>query len=404
MPTASDTRAALPPGPAHDEVPFNRPAFAGGEIEGLDQAFARGYTGGNGPIGARCERLLEGLTGAPRVMLTPSCTAALEMSALLLDVGPGDEVIMPSFTFVSTANAFVLRGATPVFVDIESTSLGLDPGAAAEAITDRTRAIVAVHYGGGAAEMDSIAGVARQSRLPVIEDAAQGIFARFRGRPLGSIGQLGALSFHETKNLSCGEGGALILNDAELAARAEVIQEKGTDRLRFVRGEVRAYTWVDVGSSYLMSDLTAAVLETQLERGAEITAARRSIWDAYHAAFAAGEAAGMLTRPAVPEHVEHNGHIYFLLAADRAARDRIIHELGSHRIRAQFHYVPLHSSPAGRRFGRAHGDLRVTVDVSERLVRLPLWVGMTESDVDRISNLVLTTLAGLGVEASPVGR
>jgi dTDP-4-amino-4,6-dideoxygalactose transaminase len=374
-------------------VPFNRPAFAGGERAGLDEAFASGYTGGNGPIGGRCERLLEELTGAARVALTPSCTAALEMSALLLGLGPGDEVIMPSFTFVSTANAIVLRGATPVFVDIESSTLGLDAEAAADAVTHRTRAITAVHYGGAAADMDAIMAVARSNGLAVVEDAAQGIFARFRGHALGSIGRLGALSFHETKNLSCGEGGALVVNDPELIERAEVIQEKGTNRLHFVRGEVPAYTWVDIGSSYLMSELTAAVLLAQLQRGAEITAARRAIWEAYHSALAPGEERELLTRPSVSEHVEHNGHIYFLLAPDRTSRDLVIHELGRERIRAQFHYVPLHSAPAGRRFGRAQGDLTCTEDVSERLVRLPLWVGMTAADVDRISDLVLRTLA-----------
>jgi dTDP-4-amino-4,6-dideoxygalactose transaminase len=385
--------SGLPRGPGHTELPFNRPLVTGSEAERLHEALERGYTGGNGPIGARCDRLLRKLTGAPKVLLTPSCTSALEMAALLSGVGPGDEVITPSFTFVSTANAFVLRGATPVFVDIEAETLGLDPGRVADAVTDQTRAVVPVHYGGGAARMDELTEIARDAGAMVIEDAAQGVCATYKGRALGGLGALGALSFHETKNLSCGEGGALLVNDPMLAERAEVVQEKGTDRVRFVRGKVRAYTWVDMGSSFLLSDLAAAVLEGQLERGEEITAARRVIWDAYHEAFRDAEVRGVLDRPHVPRHVRHNGHIYYLLVRNRRTRDELIARLRAQRIHAQFHYVPLHSSPAGRRYGRAAGDLLRSDEIANRLVRLPLWVGMTAADVDRVAGAVLAVLS-----------
>jgi dTDP-4-amino-4,6-dideoxygalactose transaminase len=375
----------LPPAPAHEEVPFNRPFVSGGERALIEQVLDQDYTAGNGPLADRCERLLREATAAERVLLTNSGTGALEMSALLIDIGPGDEVILPSFTFVSTANAFVLRGATPVFVDIEPETLGLDPARCAEAVGARTRAIVPVHYGGAAAEMDAIMAVARQAGAWVVEDAAQGAFAAYRGRPLGTIGELGVLSFHETKNLSCGEGGALLVNDPELVDRAEVFQEKGTNRLRFVRGEIGAYTWIDVGSSFLMSEFSAAVLLAQLEEAEYITGARREIWHAYHRAFADAEEAGILTRPLVPTHVHQNGHCYYVLARDGAARDRAIARLAEQHIRAQFHYVPLHSSPAGRRYGRTHGRLRQTDDIAARLLRMPMWIGLTIADIDRIT-------------------
>jgi dTDP-4-amino-4,6-dideoxygalactose transaminase len=372
-------------------VPFNRPFVTGREESRLREALERGYTGGNGPIGAACERLLTRVTGAARVLLTQSGTGALEMAAILAAVGPGDEVIMPSFTFVSTANAFVLRGATPVFVDIDAT-LALDPERTADAVSERTRGIVPVHYGGGAAAIDAIMPIARDVGGWVIEDAAQGAFAAYRGRALGSLGQLGALSFHETKNLSCGEGGALLVNDPALVDRAEIVQEKGTNRLRFVRGEVPAYTWVDIGSSFLMNELTAAVLLGQLELGEAITAARRLLWQAYHEAFADAETEEVVTRPLLAPDVHHNGHIYYLLARDRRSRDRAISGLAEQGIAAHFHYVPLHSSSAGLRYGRAHGELRRTEDVAGRLVRLPMWVGLTAADVDRIATLTLRLL------------
>jgi dTDP-4-amino-4,6-dideoxygalactose transaminase len=383
---------ALQPGPPHVDLPFHRPFLVGDEAAAVIRALESGYTGGNGPFSAECERLLSELTGSPNVLLTHSCTGALELAALLAEVGPGDEVIMPSFTFVSTANAFVLRGATPVFVEVRRQDLTIDPSAVEQAITRRTRAIVPVHYGGGAADMDAVCSLAAGAGAVVIEDAAQSLLARYRDRAPGAIGQLGALSFHETKNVSCGEGGALLVNDPDLVDRAEVTQEKGTDRLRFVRGEVRAYTWVDMGSSFLMSDVSAAILASQLRAAALITAAHRAIWVAYHEAFASLEAAETVVRPAIPPEVEHNGHIYWLLAPDRQSRDRVIARLGEHGVRAQFHYVPLHSSPAGLRYGRVAGDLAVTTDVAARLFRLPIWAGMTRADVDRVCELTIAAV------------
>jgi dTDP-4-amino-4,6-dideoxygalactose transaminase len=307
------------------------------------------------------------------------------MSALLAEVGPGDEVIMPSFTFSSTANAFVLRGATPVFVDVDPDTLNVDPQRVADAITLQTRVIVAMHYGGIGCDMDALGVLAREHGLLLVEDAAQGVGAALDGRALGAIGDVGTLSFHETKNISCGEGGALLVNDARLAERAEILQEKGTDRQRFARGEVSHYTWVDVGSSFVMSDVVAALLSEQLERVAEVTAARLAIWDAYHAAFEPLEQAGVVRRPVVPAGAQHNAHLYRLMLPDRAARDAVIARLAADGISAYFHYVPLHSAPAGRRFGRVHGPIDVTEAAAGTLVRLPLWVGLDDDDVARVA-------------------
>jgi dTDP-4-amino-4,6-dideoxygalactose transaminase len=373
-------------------IPFNRPYRTGDEAAAIAAAIEAGWTGGNGPQSRRCEELLAELTGARRVLMTPSCTGALEMAALLADVGPGDEVVMPSFTFVSTANAFVLRGATPVFVDVDADTLNIDPRRAADAVNARTRALVAVHYGGVGCDMEALGALARAHDLLLVEDAAQGIGASRGGQALGAIGGLGTLSFHETKNVSCGEGGALLVNDERLAARAEILQEKGTDRRRFDRGEVDQYTWIDVGSSFLMSDITAAVLADQLERVAQITAARMAIWDAYHAAFEPLERAGLLRRPVVPAGAQHNAHLYRLQLADRATRDALIAALGATGVSAYFHYVPLHSAPAGLRHARVHGPMDVTEDAAGRLVRLPLWVGLTEDDVARIAAEVARAL------------
>jgi dTDP-4-amino-4,6-dideoxygalactose transaminase len=384
--------SVLPDGPAHAELPFHRPFVSGREGAAVARSLEGGHTAGNGPFAIQCERHLATLTGAEKVLLTHSCTGALEMAALLAGIGPGDEVIMPSFTFVSTANAFVLRGATPVFVDVRPEDLTIDPTAAEAAVTRLTRAVVPVHYAGGVADMAAVNAIADHAGIVVIEDAAQSIYATYRGHAGGTLGALGALSFHETKNLSCGEGGALLVSDPAYVDRAEVLQEKGTDRLRFVRGEIRAYTWVDIGSSFLMSDLSAAILSTQLEVGPEITAARRAIWEAYHAAFAPLEAEELVVRPAFGPDVHHNGHIYWLLAPDRETRDRVIARLGEDGVRAQFHYVPLHSSPAGLRFGRSAGQLAQTTDLAGRLVRLPLWVGMTRADVERVVDLVTDAL------------
>ena len=360
-------------------IPFNRPFLTGNEVPYIAQALAASKLSGDGAFTAKCHRELVGMTGSLRALLTPSCTAALEMSALLLDLEPGDEVIMPSFTFVSTANAFAMRGAVPVFVDIRADTLNIDPRAIEPAITSRTRGIVVVHYAGVGCDMVEILAIAQRHGLTVIEDAAQGVGARRGGRALGSFGDLGTLSFHDTKNVSCGEGGALLINRAELANRAEILREKGTDRSRFLRGDVDKYTWQDIGSSYLPSELQAAMLLAQLEGSAAITRARLTLWDRYHALLAPLQEKGLLRRPVVPADCEHNGHIYFVLLAPGIDRDAVLHELRASGVTATFHYVPLHSAPAGLRYGRPGGELTVTDESAAQLIRLPLWIGLTEA-------------------------
>jgi dTDP-4-amino-4,6-dideoxygalactose transaminase len=310
------------------------------------------------------------------------------MSALLLDLGPSDEVIMPSFAFVSTANAFVLRGATPVFIDICGDTMNVNPRLIEAAITNRTRAVVALHYAGVGCDMDAIATVAARYNLAIVEDAAQGILAAYRGKPLGSMGQLGALSFHETKNLTSGEGGALLINDPRYVERAEILWEKGTNRRDFFRGQVDKYTWVDLGSSYLPSEITAAFLMAQLEQATAVTARRCRLWQAYHEAFATLEQAGVVRLPIIPADRTANAHIYYLLVRDLSARTDLLQALKAAGIGAIFHYVPLHSSPAGRRFGRAVGDLPVTADISDRLVRLPLWTDMDDAQIQAVIGAV----------------
>jgi len=363
-------------------IPFNRPHLTGREFAYITQAVEAGQLAGNGQFTRRCQGWLERELSAPRVLLTHSATAALEMAALLLNVGPGDEVIMPSFTFVSTANAFVLRGATPVFVDIRADTLNIDERLIEGAITPRTRAIVVVHYAGVACDMDAILALARRHRLYVVEDAAQGLQSAYRGRPLASIGHLAAISFHETKNVISGEGGALVINDAAFADRAEILWEKGTDRSRFQRGEVDKYRWVDVGSSFLPGELMAAFLFAQLEHAHEITEARLALWRQYFEAAASLDALG-IRRPIVPGDCAHNAHLFYLLLPDRLDRRDTLRVLNERGVNAVSHYVPLHSAPAGERFGRAHGPMTVTDDVANRLIRLPLWVGMTTPDVAR---------------------
>jgi dTDP-4-amino-4,6-dideoxygalactose transaminase len=322
------------------------------------------------------------------------------MAAILSDVGPGDEVIMPSFTFVSTANAFVLRGATPVFVDIRPDTLNLDERLVEAAITPRTKAIVPVHYAGIGCDMTALMAIAERHGLLVIEDAAQGLLADVDGRPLGGIGQLAALSFHETKNIISGEGGALLINDARFAERAEIIWEKGTNRAQFFRGQVDKYTWVDVGSSFLPGEITAAFLWAQMEEAEAITERRLAIWSRYHEAFAPLEAAGFVQRPVVPSGRRPNGHMYQLLLADLATRTRFIDELKAHDIHPVFHYVPLHDSPFGRTVGRAAGDLPWTRSVSERLVRMPLWLGL-EEELDDVLEIADAAIRRIGVRGSP---
>lgn len=360
-------------------IPFNRPYMTGGELSLIAQAHANGHLSGDGPFTRRCNSWLETKTGASKALLTHSCTAALEMAALLLDLERGDEVIMPSFTFVSTSNAFVLRGAVPVFVDIREDTLNIDERQIEEAITSRTKAICVVHYAGVPCEMDEIMAIAKRHGLRVIEDAAQGIMSTYKGKPLGAIGDLGALSFHETKNIISGEGGALLCRDSEYAARAEIIREKGTNRSRFLRGQVDKYTWVDVGSSFLPGEVTAAFLAAQMEQAEAITSRRLHIWDRYHEWAAPHEKAARLRRPTIPDGSSHNAHMYYLLLPSLDARCRYIERLKESGVQSVFHYIPLHSSPAGRHFGRTHRErLPVTDSVSDRLVRMPLWVGLEE--------------------------
>jgi dTDP-4-amino-4,6-dideoxygalactose transaminase len=373
-----------------EPIPFNRPRLVGKEHTYIDRALISGKLSGNGEFAARCSAALERRLGAPRAMITPSCTAALEMTALLAELQPGHEVIMPSFTFVSTANAFALRGAIPVFVDSDPATLNIDPDAAAAAITPRTKAIVVVHYGGIACEMDRIMELVDAHGILLIEDAAHSLPASWNGQALGSLGNLSTFSFHETKNVHCGEGGALVVNDPGLVERAEVIQEKGTDRSRFFRGEVDRYTWQDLGSSYLLSEVGAAFLWAQLERLDEITSERRNTWDRYHEAFASLEDGGRLRRPVVPDGCEHSGHLYYLLTPGREHRDWLIARLADAGISSVFHYVPLHESRAGKRLGRASGEISVASSASARLLRLPLWSGMGEERIARVIDAVLT--------------
>ena len=371
-----------------DLIPFNQPYMTGKELYYIAEAKFGNMLAGDGPFTKKCHGWLEQKTGCAKALFTHSCTAALEMAALLLDIQLGDEVIMPSFTFVSTANAFVLRGGVPVFVDIREDTLNLDERLIESAITPRTKAIVPVHYAGVACEMDTIMATARRHGLKVVEDAAQGVMSSYKGRALGSIGDLGAYSFHETKNVISGEGGALLVNDPDLALRAEIIREKGTDRSRFFRGEVDKYTWQEVGSSFLPGELIAAFLWAQLEEAERITNDRLASWKRYHELLEPLEAKGILRRPVVPEGCEHNAHMYYVLLAPEIDRRAVLNELKRNEIYSVFHYVPLHSSPAGQRYGRVYGALDVTNQQAERLVRLPMWVGLGHDQQERIVNVL----------------
>ena len=360
-------------------IPFNKPYMTGRELFYIAEAYSNGALSGDGPFTKKCHEWLEENTGTQRALLTHSCTASLEMAAILADIRPGDEIIMPSFTFVSTANAFVLQGGTPVFVDIRPDTLNIDETKIVAAITSHTKAIVVVHYAGISVEMDTIMEIASHYGLIVIEDAAQGIMSTFKGRPLGSIGHMGAYSFHETKNITSGEGGALLINDDRFSDRAEIIREKGTNRSQFFRGQVDKYTWVDIGSSYLPGEVTAAFLWAQLQESLSITQKRMSIWNVYHKAFEVLEVFGKLRRPIVPDGCHHNAHMYYLLFNTEKNRNDMIINLNSQGINSVFHYVPLHSAPAGRKYGRISGKMENTEALSNRLMRLPLWIGLDKS-------------------------
>jgi dTDP-4-amino-4,6-dideoxygalactose transaminase len=371
-----------------ERIPFNRPQAVGAELEYVRAALAAAELASDGRFARRCAEWLEARVGVERAVLAHSATAALEIMALLLELEPGDEVIMPSFTFVSTANAFVLRRATPVFVDVRPDTLNLDESLVEEAVTPRTKAIVAVHYAGVPCEMDALQAIASRDGLALVEDAAQALLSTYRGRQAGALGDAAAISFHETKNLHCGEGGALLVRRPEWCERALVLRDKGTNRQRFLRGEVDKYSWVDVGSSYGLGDLSAAFLWGQLERADDVLADRRRGWNAYHERFAPLEERGLLRRPVVPPHVEHNAHLYYVLVEGLEERTRVIEELSRRGVHAVFHYVSLHSSPAGRRHGRAHGDLVETERASDGLVRLPLWYRMPDEAVERVVSAV----------------
>lgn len=365
-------------------IPFNRSSLQGGEIEYILAAIQSGQVAGDQTFSRKCQQLLENSLGVRRVLVTTSCTHALELAALLLDIKEGDEVVVPSFTFVSTANAFVLRGAKPVFCDVREDTLNLDEARLESLITPRTRAVVPVHYAGVGCEMDVIMDICRARGIAVVEDNAHGLFGKYRNRPLGTFGALAAQSFHETKNITCGEGGALILNDPDHEERAEILREKGTNRARFFRGEVDKYSWVDAGSSYVMSDVLAAFLYGQLEKWEQIQAKRRMIWRRYDESLAGWAEERVIRRPTVPAHCEQAYHMYYLMMPSLEARSRFIAQLGEAQIKAVFHYLPLHLSEYARRWGGRAGDCPVAESASERIVRLPFYTDLSESDQDRI--------------------
>ena len=378
---------------SEERIPFNIPYMTHKELDYIAEAHENKQLSGDGLFTRRCHAWLEERHVHSKALLTHSCTAALEMAALLLDIKAGDEIIMPSYTFVSTANAFVMRGGVPVFVDIREDTLNINEQLIEAAITPRTKAIVPVHYAGVGCEMDTIMTLAEQYGVAVVEDAAQAIMAYYKGRPLGGIGDLGAYSFHETKNIILGEGGALLVNDSSLNLRAEIIREKGTDRSEFMRGKVDKYTWHDRGSSFLPGDIIAAFLWAQFERAQEITQQRLMLWDYYHEQLESLESAGLLKRPHVPPECEHNAHMYYIILPQGTNRPAVLEHLAFHNIFAISHYVPLHSSPGGLRFGRAHGDLFLTDTLSERIIRLPLWIGLTYVQQDRVIQQVSQALS-----------
>lgn len=375
-----------------EHIPFNKPFAHGPEMDAIADAITNAHLSADGPYSQRCSELLREQTDAGEVMLTHSCTAALEITALLAGIGPGDEVIMPSFTFVTTASSFVLRGATPVFVDIRPDTLNIDERLIADAITDRTKAVVPVHYAGIGCEMEPILDLAADRGITVIEDAAQGLMATRGSQSLGAIGDLGAISFHETKNVTCGEGGALLINNPDFVEKAQMIRDKGTNRASFLAGAAERYTWVELGSSYALSDLNAAFLWEQLQGAEWVTQSRLASWGRFHSAFAELEERGLARRPVVPVGAEHNAHLYYLLLNTPAERTEALSRLNAEGVSAVFHYVPLHSSPAGRRFARVHGSMERTDDLSARLLRLPLWADMDERTIEQIVDVVTDTV------------
>lgn len=375
-------------------VPFNRPYLTGNELHYIAEAHTRGQLAGDGHFTKLCSAWLEKRTGCHKALLTNSCTAALEIAAILADIQPGDEVIMPSYTFVSTANAFVLRGGVPVFVDIRPDTLNIDENLIEVAITAKTKAIIPVHYAGVACEMDAIMEIANRHKLLVIEDAAQAVLASYKGRALGSIGHLGCYSFHETKNIISGEGGALLINDLALVERAVIVREKGTNRSKYFRGEVDKYTWVDIGSSFLPGEVVAAFLWAQIQEADAITAHRLVIWNRYHIFFEKLEQAGRVRRPIIPKYCAHNAHMYYLLLRDLDDRAAFIHAMKLHNIHSVFHYIPLHSAPQGLVCGRVVGKLSYTAELSDRLVRLPLWMQLGVKQ-DRTMSIAEQFLRGI---------
>ena len=369
-------------------IKFNIPPYVGDEEKYMLEAIRNEKICGDGEFTKRCSEWLERKTQTPKALLTTSCTHATEMAALLCDIGPGDEVIMPSYTFVSTADAFVLRGAKAVFVDIRPDTLNLDEKLIEEAVTDKTKAIVPVHYAGVSCEMDAIMDIAAKHDLYVVEDAAQGLMSTYKGRALGSIGDYGCFSFHETKNYSMGEGGALLINDKDKVELAEIIREKGTNRSKFFRGEIDKYTWVEAGSSYLPSDMNAAYLWAQLEKAEQINEDRLASWNMYYEELKELQEKEKIELPVIPEECTHNAHMFYIKAKDLEERTRLLAYLKENDILAVFHYIPLHNAPAGQRYGRFHGEDRYTTRESERIIRLPMYYGLERSDLDRVCEKV----------------
>jgi dTDP-4-amino-4,6-dideoxygalactose transaminase len=373
---------------SNERIPFNKPCLSGDEQRYMLQAVANGHISGDGAFTRKCHALLKEAIGCAGVLLTTSCTHALEMSALLLDLQPGDEVIIPSFTFVSTVNAFVLHGARPIFADIRPDTLNIDERHIERLVTPRTRAIVPVHYAGVGCDMDAICDIAQRHNLAIIEDNAHGLFGSYKGRQLGTFGALSTLSFHETKNFSCGEGGALVINDPSMIERAEIIREKGTNRSRFFRGQIDKYTWVDAGSSYLPSDILAAFLYAQLESRATIQAQRRRIWEYYQAHLSGWASQSGVGLPCVPADRDQSYHMFYMLMPTLEQRQALIAYLKDHNILSVFHYVPLHLSDMGRKFGGSDGDCPVTEDISDRLVRLPFYNDLSQAQQERVIDAV----------------